>query len=421
MSQISLGLRLSYPRFMNHFKTLSPLGIVLIYTLIASTWLLLSDALIESFFQQDNPWRFYAHVGKGFFNVVWTAVLIYTLTKISMNKLSASRKSEEIYAKRVSNILERISDSFLSVNASWEITYINNHLEEAFGENRDRVIGMNIWEAIPKFSSSIIRSQLETAMKQRITVSFQDRNQRLGLELFFSAYPIDDGIAVYIQDFTKLTNAESSLLQHEKDLQFLIDSIEDNIWSIDAQGNYLSFNQSFAKLYKSYTGVYPIIGEGSSQKLIQDSDSESWRKAYQDCFRGSEASLTEVFMIEGAKRIQEIRLKPLKNGSDEIIGVLAISRDVTDKLINEQTLKRQNELFDEIAWLTSHEIRGPVATIRGLLNIVDRDVITSKENAEMLEHLVECSEQLDVTIKSIIEKVEYAYKMKPSHQKDKHN
>ncbi|MDP4763850.1 MAG: hypothetical protein NWR97_09325, partial [Salibacteraceae bacterium] len=97
-----------------------------------------------------------------------------------------------------------------------------------------------------------------------------------------------------------------------------------------------------------------------------------------------------------------------------------ISRDVTDKLISEQTLERQNELFDEIAWLTSHEIRGPVATIRGLLNIVDRDVITSTENAEMLEHLVECSEQLDVTIKSIIEKIEYAYTMKPSHQEEKH-
>ncbi|MDP4935649.1 MAG: hypothetical protein NWR30_13120, partial [Salibacteraceae bacterium] len=120
-------------------------------------------------------------------------------------------------------------------------------------------------------------------------------------------------------------------------------------------------------------------------------NNESWHKAYQDCFSGNEAALTEVFVIEGEKRIHEIRLKPVKNGSDEIIGVLAISRDVTDKLISEQTLERQNELFDEIAWLTSHEIRGPVATIRGLLNIVDRDVITSTENAEMLEHLVECS------------------------------
>lgn len=404
---------------MNHLKNLSPLGIVLIYVLIATVWLLLSDALIESFFQKDNSWRLFAHVGKGLFNIVWTAALIYTLTKISLNKLLASRKSEEIYSNRVSNILERISDSFLSVNTAWEITYINNHLEEAFGEKRDRVIGMNLWDAIPKFSSSMIRTQLETAMKQQVTVSFQERNQRLGLELFFSAYPIDDGIAVYIQDYTKLTAAESNLLQQEKDLQFLIDSIADNIWSIDAQGNYLSFNLSFAKLYKSYTNFYPVIGEGSNEKLIQDAN-ETWHRAYRDCFSGNEAALTEVFVIEGQKRIHEIRLKPVKNGSDEIIGVLAISRDVTDKLISEQTLERQNELFDEIAWLTSHEIRGPVATIRGLLNIVDRDVITSKENAEMLEHLVECSEQLDVTIQSIIEKIEYAYSMKPSHQADKH-
>ncbi|MDP4935648.1 MAG: PAS domain S-box protein, partial [Salibacteraceae bacterium] len=245
---------------MNHFKNLSPLGIVIIYVLIATVWLLLSDSLIESLFKLDDPLRFYAHIGKGFFNVVWTAALIFSLTKISLNKLKASKRAEEVYATRVSNILERISDSFLSVNTAWEITYINNHLEEAFGEKRDRVIGMNIWDAIPKFSSSMIRTQLETAMNQQVTVSFQERNQRLGLELFFSAYPIDDGIAVYIQDYTKLTMAESNLLQQEKDLQFLIDSIEDNIWSIDAQGNYLSFNLSFAKLYKSYTDFYPVIG-----------------------------------------------------------------------------------------------------------------------------------------------------------------
>lgn len=404
---------------MNHFKNLSPLGIVIIYVLIATVWLLLSDSLIESLFNQDDPRRFYVHIGKGFFNVVWTAALIFSLTKISLKKLKESQKAEEVYATRISNILERISDSFLSVNTAWEITYINNHLEEAFNEKRDLVIGMNIWDAIPKFSSPMIRAQLETAMKQQVTVSFQERNQELGLELFFSAYPIDDGIAVYIQDYTKLTTAESNLLQQEKDLQFLIDSIEDSIWSIDLQGNYLSFNLSFARLYRSYTGVYPVIGERSNEKLIQDAN-ETWHKAYQDCFSGTEAALTEVFVMEGEKKIHEIRLKPVKNGSDEIIGVLAISRDVTDKIISEQTLERQNELFDEIAWLTSHEIRGPVATIRGLLNIVDRDVITSKENAEMLEHLVECSEQLDVTIKSIIEKIEYAYTMKPSHQEDKH-
>jgi len=405
---------------MNHFKNLSPLGIVIIYVLIATVWLLLSDSLIESLFKQDDPLRFYAHVGKGFFNVVWTAALIFSLTKISQNKLKESQKTEKNHLERVNNILERISDSFLSVDETWRITYINKHLEVTFGEPGDRIIGKNLWQAIPKFASPSIRRQLETAMAQGTNIRFQDRNEELGLELLVSAYPIDHGLAFYIQDYTKLTRAESTLLQHEKDLQFLIDSIEDNIWSIDKNGNYRSFNNAFATLYKSYTGVYPVIGEGSSEMLVRDSNNQAWREAYESCFRGTESSLTDGFMIHGEKRIHEIRLKPVKNSSGEIFSALAISRDVTDKLINEQMLERQNELFDEIAWLTSHEIRGPVATIRGLLNIVDRDVITSKENAEMLEHLVECSEQLDVTIKSIIEKVEYAYTMKPSHQEDKH-
>lgn len=73
-----------------------------------------------------------------------------------------------------------------------------------------------------------------------------------------------------------------------------------------------------------------------------------------------------------------------------------------EKLLKEkvEALKKQNEIFKKIAQLQSHEIRGPVATIMGLIGLIkDENYVASKE---YLLHLEQAANALDDKIHEIV-------------------
>jgi PAS domain S-box-containing protein len=69
------------------------------------------------------------------------------------------------------------------------------------------------------------------------------------------------------------------------------------------------------------------------------------------------------------------------------------------------TLKKQYERLTEIALINSHEIRKPVATILGLVQLF-KDVKNQNPDEQLLQHLESATRQLDDVIKRIINKTE---------------
>jgi PAS domain S-box-containing protein len=79
-------------------------------------------------------------------------------------------------------------------------------------------------------------------------------------------------------------------------------------------------------------------------------------------------------------------------------------RDVTEKRSAADKLKMKNERLEQIAWLFSHQVRGPVATIIGLLNLLNHQDITDPINKEVLAKILIPAHQLDEIIAKIINK-----------------
>jgi len=70
------------------------------------------------------------------------------------------------------------------------------------------------------------------------------------------------------------------------------------------------------------------------------------------------------------------------------------------------TLKRQNEQLTEIALINAHEIRRPVATILGLMQLFAMESDGSNADKNLLEHLEKTTLELDEVIRRIISKTE---------------
>jgi PAS domain S-box-containing protein len=79
-------------------------------------------------------------------------------------------------------------------------------------------------------------------------------------------------------------------------------------------------------------------------------------------------------------------------------------RDVTEKRSAADKLKMKNERLEQIAWLFSHQVRGPVATIMGLINLLNHQDITDPINEEVLANIRIPAHQLDEIITKIVGK-----------------
>jgi len=91
---------------------------------------------------------------------------------------------------------------------------------------------------------------------------------------------------------------------------------------------------------------------------------------------------------------------PAYTPEGEIIGVSYKSTDITKRMEDAQKVFAQNESLRQIAYIQSHELRRPVASIMGLMNIFkDEDYTTTREELLMMQVAVD---ELDEKIRLII-------------------
>lgn len=86
---------------------------------------------------------------------------------------------------------------------------------------------------------------------------------------------------------------------------------------------------------------------------------------------------------------------------------LSISQDISAHVTYIQAIESQNEKFREIAWIQSHKVRGPLATILGLTQLfVDKEIEVTTE--EIIDGIIESSIKLDAVIHEIVSKTSIA-------------
>lgn len=93
----------------------------------------------------------------------------------------------------------------------------------------------------------------------------------------------------------------------------------------------------------------------------------------------------------------EANFEPARNNENKVIGVSYTVRNVTDRKLYEKKIVDQNQSLMNIAYIQSHEYRGPLTSIMGMMNLI-------KE--ERYQPPVEYLELLEVAINKLDEKMQ---------------
>lgn len=130
------------------------------------------------------------------------------------------------FAERQATIFESITDAFFTVDREWRFTYVNQKSEELLHCSRHQLLGHSLWDLFPAAVGSDFEKHYRHAAETGESVSFEAYYEPLNNWLEVSAYPSDEGLAVYYRSIRerkeaqwKLESAMAELERSNRELQ----------------------------------------------------------------------------------------------------------------------------------------------------------------------------------------------------------
>lgn len=309
-------------------------------------------------------------------------------------------------AQKLDTFIESITDSFFIIDNDWRFVRVNAAFEKVWGKPRSQLLGKVIWDLFPQLINTPFETAYREAQTKQESVKFMVYFAPLNKWFRTAVYPSAEGITVFAKNITYEMRAQEEALWTKNNLEALINNTNDKIWSVDTDLRYVYMNNAYIAQIKAMTGIAPQKGEysykdmGFPQEVIDE-----WAAYYQRALNGENYTLVLESVDDEAKNpaFYEVSFNPIFSSSGEIKGVGCFAHDISERLKTEQELLSQNKRMRNIASLSSHELRRPVASMLGLINIMDRENPNNPENKQIMDYLHIVSTEIDDVIRLIVD------------------
>jgi PAS domain S-box-containing protein len=272
-------------------------------------------------------------------------------------------------------------------------------------------------------SMECVNSQLTYEWKERCITAlsgtpikvedvFELEGRKYYWEIHFKSMTRPDStqiISVFSRDITVRKAYQRKILESEANLRSILNTIEDSIWLVDANYELIDFNKEFFRKYKLAYGVKLSKGKNILDLLPENNPElrETWRLRYESALRGRTGKYFDTYLVDKDWRTYEIKTYPIVENAS-VTGLTVYSRDITNQTRAEDLLKKQNDELikinaelDRFVYSASHDLRAPLMSVKGLLNMIKLD--PDKKNVENYLSLIDRSVQkLDHFISDII-------------------
>jgi PAS domain S-box-containing protein len=183
-----------------------------------------------------------------------------------------------------------------------------------------------------------------------------------------------------INDITELKKAENEINRQASIINSLINSIPDLIFIKDINGVYLGCNDPFAELVDK--SVNEIIGKTDYDLFDKDS-ADSFRDYDQSMLDTKKSKQNEEWITykDGRRKLIDTLKTPYWGPNGTLVGILGISRDITDRKNSEDEIRQKNaELIkvnlekDKFFSIIAHDLRSPFNGFLGLTEVLAVDL-----------------------------------------------
>lgn len=219
-----------------------------------------------------------------------------------------------------------------------------------------------------------------------------------------------DNFSEQMHSILKHKISRNDLVVEKEKYRSIIANMNLGLLEVDNDENILLTNQSFSNM--SGYSESELLGKSAS-KMLLDITSRKKMKKHNLARQQNQSSIYEMEIVtkQGENRIWLISGAPNYNSHGVLIGSIGIHLDITDQKKLEQNLletntelKKINSQLDTFVYRVSHDLRTPLLSIIGLLELIKLNSLDtiSDVNSEYIALISDSATRLDVTIKDIL-------------------
>ncbi len=322
-------------------------------------------------------------------------------------QVKAQKQAQDLLDK-LNFYVDSITDLFFILDKYEKIIRVNKAFEKLTGRGRDEIIGKSIWQVFPLLRYTSFQQACIKALNDNSKETFTDYIKRRRMWFSGTVYPSHEGLTVIVRDITAEMQAGKEAAWTKYNLEALINNTHDLIWSVDKDKKYVFANSAYRK-WVNENSIAQHKQEAvidASQTAYPDEHTEEWDSYYDKALNGQRFSVKRQYTHpqKDALLYFEIFFNPIFDEHNEVTGAGCFARNITKRLKVGKALLQQNQRLRSIASISSHELRRPVATLMGLVSVLDMQNLSNPANHEVLSHIHEVSHELDDVIRQIVNK-----------------
>lgn len=288
--------------------------------------------------------------------------------------------------------------------------HVNEALAEMNGVPAPQHLGKTINEVLPQMGPEVGET-FRTVLRERKPLLNQEVSGETpaapGVVRYWnvSYYPVQTedallGVGAICEEITESKRQEASRLallaqlqreqetikESEESFRLLADSIPQIVWTTDPQGSVTYFNQR----WYDYTGLTPSDSlDWEWQRVIHPDDLGRCLDSWLLALRTGEAYEVEYrFVRADSKEEWHLgRAHPVRNEAGVIVQWCGTSTNIDEQ-------KRMEERRDAFLSIASHELKTPLTSIKGYVQLLER-LMEAGEYEKMSPYLTKSSRYID--------------------------
>ncbi|MEB3827699.1 PAS domain S-box protein [Phormidium sp. CCY1219] len=320
--------------------------IVLVYLLLSSLWILLSDRVL-GILTDDSTTLTHWQTVKGWVFVLFTSALLYLLIRLNLRSLE---KAERKYR----SIFENAAEGIYQVTPEGYYISANPALAEIYGYRApEELFDLNWWQlnVEPNRRTEFLRELQQTGN----VVGFQSQVYRAdGTRIWTTentrAVRDRKGTLVYyegtVEDITDRVVATSALHKTYSLLNAIIEGTTDAVFVKDRKGRYLLVNTALTILLGK--SMREIIGKSNADLFGAEKAREIQETEAEIIESGETRTYEKVTEFQNKKRTFWVTKGVYRDSEGNPMGLIGILRDISDRFQAETALAETKEKLEAV-------------------------------------------------------------------------
>lgn len=338
-------------------------------------------------------------------------------------------QTEKILANesRFRKLIEHSYEGISLMDQDFKVFYRSLSAEKINGWNDSDRIESDLDRVIHPEDQQLLANliaELRENPGKPIHANFRSRHrggQYIWLECLFTNRLGDEFINAIVcnfRDITKIKEQHLQLIEAAETQAAILNALSPHIALLDEHGMILTVNESWKKFVGNnkfkevqYGVGQPYLAISEAALLVSAAVNREIAKGIRSVMKGRKKEFTMEYscQILHKKRWFQLVVAPLADQKHQGVVVLHINitqrKLAEEQLINSQEkINKQNDALKDIAWISSHEVRRPVASIMGLVNLLKLSEDKDDED-ELIEMVERCAMELDQLVHHIHDKI----------------